>query len=103
MKQFTNHYQKISSIDPWFLEQIFNLVEIEKEMSHKKIKDISPEELLFYKKKWGCSEYSHYNLVKIQKKYHFKIYKLLATLFRHYNDFKGRKNKKIITKHDYEQ
>ena len=59
--------------------------------------------LLFYKKKWGGSEYSHYNLVKIQKKYHFKIYKLLATLFRHYNDFKGRKNKKIITKHDYEQ
>jgi len=59
--------------------------------------------LLFYKKKWGGSEYSHYNLVKIQKRYHFQIYRLLATLFRYYNDFKGRKNKKIITKHDYEQ
>ena len=59
--------------------------------------------LLFYKKKWGGDEYPHYNLIKIQKRYHYKIYKLLFNLFRHYNDFKGRKNKKIIIKHDYEQ
>ena len=58
---------------------------------------------LFYKKKWGGNEYPHYNLVKIKKKYHYKIYKLLFILFRYYNNFKGRKNKKIIIKHDYEQ
>ena len=58
---------------------------------------------VFYKKKWGGSEYTHYNLVKIKKKYHYKIYKLLFILFRSYNNFKGRKNKKIIIKHDYEQ
>ena len=58
---------------------------------------------LFYKKKWGGNEYPHYNLVKIKKKYHYKIYKLLFILFRCYNNFKGRKNKKIIIKHDYEQ
>ena len=58
---------------------------------------------VFYKKKWGGSEYTHYNLVKIKKKYHYKIYKLLFILFRCYNNFKGRKNKKIIIKHDYEQ
>ena len=49
---------------------------------------------LFYKKKWGGDEYPHYNLVKIQKRYHFQIYKLLFNLFRYYNDFKGRRNKK---------
>ena len=58
---------------------------------------------VFYKKKWGGSEYTHYNLVKIKKKYHYKIYKLLFILFRCYNNFKGKKNKKIIIKHDYEQ
>ena len=58
---------------------------------------------VFYKKKWGGSEYTHYNLVKIKKKYHYKIYELLFILFRYYNNFKGRKNKKIIIKHDYEQ
>ena len=65
--------------------------------------DNNKNSLLFYKKKWGGSEYSHYNLVKIKKKYHYKIYKLLFNLFRCYNNFKGKKNKKIIIKHDYEQ
>ena len=42
---------RISSIDPWFLEQIFDLIIIEKEMLGKKINDISPDDLLSYKKK----------------------------------------------------
>ena len=51
-KNYTvDQIQKISSIDPWFLEQIFNLVKIEKEISLKKIKDVSAEDLLSYKKK----------------------------------------------------
>ena len=66
-------------------------------------KSSAEHSLVFYKKKWGGSEYTHYNLVKIKKKYHYKIYKLLFNLFRCYNNFKGKKNKKIIIKHDYEQ
>jgi len=66
-------------------------------------KSSAEHSLVFYKKKWGGSEYTHYNLVKIKKKYHYKIYKLLFNLFRFYNNFKGKKNKKIIIKHDYEQ
>ena len=42
---------KISSIDTWFLEQIFSLVQIEKDLSQKKINDISSVDLLNYKKK----------------------------------------------------
>ncbi len=41
----------LSKIDPWFLEQIYNLIIIEKEISLKEIKDISDEDLLQYKKK----------------------------------------------------
>ena len=66
-------------------------------------KSSAEHSLVFYKKKWGGSEYTHYKLVKIKKKYHYKIYKLLFNLFRFYNNFKGKKNKKIIIKHDYEQ
>ena len=66
-------------------------------------KSSAEHSLVFYKKKWGGSEYSHYNLVKIKKKYHYKIYKLLFNLHRCYTNFKGKKNKKIIIKHDYEQ
>tara|TARA_Y200000002_G_scaffold212704_1_gene175559 strand:+ start:10519 stop:13734 length:3216 start_codon:yes stop_codon:yes gene_type:complete len=42
---------KISGIDKWFLDQIFSLVQVEKDLSQKKINDILPEELLSYKKK----------------------------------------------------
>ncbi len=42
---------EISRIDPWFLEQIFSLVEIEKLILKKELNDISSEELLFYKKR----------------------------------------------------
>ncbi len=42
---------EISKIDPWFLEQIFELVNLEQKISKKKIKDISAKELLLYKKK----------------------------------------------------
>jgi Carbamoylphosphate synthase large subunit (split gene in MJ) len=46
-----NEVYEISSIDPWFLNQILILVEIEKEIANKKINNISSKELLFYKKK----------------------------------------------------
>ena len=42
---------KISSIDTWFLDQIFSLVQIEKDLSQKKINNISSADLLTYKKK----------------------------------------------------
>ena len=53
---------KISSIDPWFLEQIYDLIEIEKAISCKKIKDLSSKDLLFYKKK-GFSDIKIANLM----------------------------------------
>ena len=53
---------KISSIDPWFLEQIYDLIEIEKAISRKKIKDLSSKDLLFYKKK-GFSDIKIANLM----------------------------------------
>ncbi|MDC3386284.1 carbamoyl-phosphate synthase large subunit [Gammaproteobacteria bacterium] len=63
-KNYTvDQVQKISSIDPWFLEQIFHLVEIEKEISLKKIKDVSAEDLLSYKKK-GFSDIKISELMK---------------------------------------
>ena len=63
-KNYTvDQVQKISSIDPWFLEQIFHLVEIEKEISLKKIKDVSVEDLLSYKKK-GFSDIKISELMK---------------------------------------
>ena len=43
--------QNISSIDPWFLEQIYELIQLENKLSLKKIKDITPEDLLLFKKK----------------------------------------------------
>ena len=46
-----NQIFEISKIDPWFLEQILELVNLEKKISKKKIKDISATELLLYKKK----------------------------------------------------
>ena len=46
-----NQIFEISKIDPWFLEQIHELVNLEKKISKKKIKDISATELLLYKKK----------------------------------------------------
>ena len=54
---------KISSIDPWFLEQIYDLIEIEKAISCKKIKDLSSKDLLFYKKK-GFSDIKIANLMR---------------------------------------
>ena len=63
-KNYTvDQVQKISSIDPWFLEQIFHLVEIETEISLKKIKDVSVEDLLSYKKK-GFSDIKISELMK---------------------------------------
>ena len=63
-KNYTvDQVQKISSIDPWFLEQILHLVEIEKEISLKKIKDVSVEDLLSYKKK-GFSDIKISELMK---------------------------------------
>ena len=63
-KKYTvDKVQKISSIDPWFLEQILDLVEIEKEISLKKIKDISGDEILSYKKK-GFSDIKIAELMK---------------------------------------
>jgi len=46
-----NQIFEISKIDPWFLEQIHELVNLEKKISKKKIKDVSATELLLYKKK----------------------------------------------------
>jgi carbamoyl-phosphate synthase large subunit len=57
---------EISSIDPWFLEQILHLVEIEKEISLKKISNITYDELLFYKKK-GFSDIKIANLIDVSQ------------------------------------
>ena len=57
---------EISSIDPWFLEQILHLVEIEKEISLKKINNITYDELLFYKKK-GFSDIKIANLIDVSQ------------------------------------
>ena len=46
-----NQIFEISKIDPWFLEQIHELVNLEKKILKKKIKDVSATELLLYKKK----------------------------------------------------
>jgi lipid II:glycine glycyltransferase (peptidoglycan interpeptide bridge formation enzyme) len=85
----------------WAKDNGFKLYDLSggKKSSDKNDKNL----LLFYKKKWGGNEHFHYNLVKIQKRYHYEIFKLLFNLFRRYNNFQGRKNKKITTKHDYEQ
>ena len=48
--------------------------------------------LLFYKKKWGGDECIHYNVIKVSKKYHYTIYKLLFKLIRSYQDFKGKRS-----------
>jgi carbamoyl-phosphate synthase large subunit len=87
-KNYTvDQVQKISSIDPWFLEQIFNLVEIEKEIALKKIKEVSEEDLLFYKKK-GFSDIKISELMKTtqhvvrkkREKYNIKpVYKRVDT------------------------
>lgn len=58
--------------------------------------------LLFYKKKWGGDEHIHYNLVKIQKKYHYALYKLLFGLIKYYHNFKGKRYK-IIRKQHYDK
>tara|TARA_B100000035_G_scaffold48870_2_gene37392 strand:+ start:1822 stop:5037 length:3216 start_codon:yes stop_codon:yes gene_type:complete len=55
--------QNISSIDLWFLEQIYELIELENKLSLKKIKDITPEELLLFKKK-GFTDIKIANLTK---------------------------------------
>ena len=55
--------QNISSIDPWFLEQIFELIQLENKLSLKKIKDITPEDLLLFKKK-GFTDIKIANLTK---------------------------------------
>ena len=87
-KNYTvDQVQKISSIDPWFLDQIFNLVEIEKEIALKKIKEVSEEDLLFYKKK-GFSDIKISELMKTtqhvvrkkREKYNIKpVYKRVDT------------------------
>ena len=55
--------QNISSIDPWFLEQIYELIQLENKLSLKKIKDITPEDLLLFKKK-GFTDIKIANLTK---------------------------------------
>ena len=110
--------KKISSIDPWFLDQILNLINIEKEISLKKINQISKEELLFYKKK-GFSDIrlaklvssTEYNVRKKREKYNISpVYKRVDTcaaefptstsyLYSTYEKFceaLPTKNKKII-------
>lgn len=49
--------------------------------------------LLFYKKKWGGDEYAHYNVIKIQKKLHYTLYRFFFGLVRSYHDFKGNSAK----------
>ena len=51
------------------------------------------DSLLFYKKKWGGNEYSHYNVIKIQKKFHYVLYKYLFGLIKSYHDFKSKRVK----------
>ena len=55
--------QSISCIDPWFLEQIYELIELENKLSSKKINDITSSELLFLKKK-GFTDIKIANLTK---------------------------------------
>jgi len=47
--------------------------------------------LLFYKKKWGGNEYVHYNVIKVEKKLYYAIYRTLFSLVRFYHNFKSRK------------
>ena len=46
--------------------------------------------LLFYKKKWGGEEYSHYNFVKSRKKTLYRLYKFLFHLAKSYHNLKSR-------------
>ncbi|MBT7542788.1 MAG: carbamoyl-phosphate synthase large subunit [Gammaproteobacteria bacterium] len=110
--------KKISSIDPWFLEQILNLVKIEKDISLKNINEISKEDLLFYKKK-GFSDIrlaklintTEHDVRKKREKYNIRpVYKRVDTcaaefptstsyLYSTYEQFceaLPSKNKKII-------
>lgn len=41
---------QLTGIDPWFLEQIFRIIAVEKHISYKKINDITKAELLEWKK-----------------------------------------------------
>ena len=63
-KKYTvEEVHNISKIDPWFLEQIYNLVILEAEISKQKIKDISSEDFYLYKKK-GFSDLKIAELTK---------------------------------------
>ena len=66
----------------------------------QKSDDGNPNTLMFYKQKWGGAEYTHYNLIKIHKKYDYALYKLLFSLIRRYYNFKGRKYRTSIPKTD---
>ena len=118
-KKYTvEEVHNISKIDPWFLEQIYNLVILEIEISKQKIKDISSEDFYLYKKK-GFSDLKIAELTKttqhavIKKREKFNIrpvYKRVDTcaaefptttsyLYSTYEKFceaKPTDNKKII-------
>ena len=58
--------------------------------------------LLFYKKKWGGDEYSHYNVIKTHKKLHYVLYRFLFDLVRTYHNFRSKytKSSKYMTDDD---
>ncbi len=49
--------------------------------------------LLFYKKKWGGDEYTHYNVTLTKKKIHYLLYRFLFGLVRSYHNFKSKNTK----------
>ncbi len=87
-KDYTvNQVHEISRIDPWFLEQIFSLIEIEKIILKKDLNDISSEELLFYKKRGftdlkiaSLTNTTQHKIRKKREKYGIKpVYKRVDT------------------------
>ena len=46
--------------------------------------------LVFYKKKWGGEEYTHYNFVKSRKKLSYQLYKFLFRLTQSYHKLKRK-------------
>lgn len=59
--------------------------------------------LLFYKRKWGGKEISHYNFTKSNKKITYSIYLLLFKIVRMYHDFKMREYKASVQKIEDDQ
>ena len=50
--------------------------------------------LLYYKKKWGGDALPYHVLIKVRKKYSYKLYIVLFNLVRFYHNFKMKKYKK---------